>query len=205
MKFTAFLFAVAIVPALLGADTIEAFGYRWTVPVKSDWTVEGSGPDQVLKLLVAHPSTQPRRPSQYALAETPTFTGVTIEADVKRTGGSLILVYAWRDENHFDYAHLSVDQGTKQPVHNGIFHVYGGDRVRISQEEGPAALPTKDWIRVKLTWSGKTGAVQIEVNGQPLPSLRGVDLSLKAGKAGLGSFFETAEFRRVKIHGTEQK
>ena len=203
MKITAFLFAVALVPALPGADKIEVFGHSWTVPVKSDWAVDGSGPDQVLKLLVAHPSTQPRRPSQYALAETPAFTNVTIEADVKRTGGSLILVYAWRDENHFDYAHLSVDQGTKQPVHNGIFHVYGGDRVRISQEEGPAALPTKDWIPVKLTWSGKTGVAQVEVNGQPLPSLRGVDLSLKAGKVGLGSFFETAEFRRVKIHGTE--
>lgn len=140
-----------------------------------------------------------------ALAETRAFTDVTIEADVKRTGGSLILVYAWRDENHLDYAHLSVDQGTKPPVHNGIFHVYGGDRVRISQEEGPAALPTKEWTPVKLIWSGNSGAVQIEVNGQPLPSQRGVDLSLKAGKVGLGSFFETAEFRRVKIHGNEQR
>jgi hypothetical protein len=203
MRVTAFLFAVALVPALCGADRIEAFGHSWTVPMKSDWAVEGSGPDQVLKLLAPHPSTQPRRPSQYALAETPAFENVTLEADVKRTGGSLILVYAWRDENHFDYAHLSVDRGTKQPVHNGVFHVYGGDRVRISQEEGPAALPTADWIPVKLIWSGKTGEVQVEVNGQPLPSLHGVDLSLKAGKVGLGSFFETAEFRRVKIHGTE--
>jgi hypothetical protein len=199
---TATVVALAAAGLLHAGDAVEAFGYRWTVPIRSDWAVEGSGPQQILKLLVARPSLQPRRPSQYALADAGPFEAVTLEADVRRDQGSLIIVYAWRDENHFNYAHLSVDTGVKQPVHNGIFHVYGGDRVRISQEQGPAALPATGWTPVKLTWSGKTGLVQVEVSGKPLPSLRGVDLSISSGKVGLGSFFETAQFRNVKIQGS---
>jgi hypothetical protein len=184
-------------------QSIEAFGHRWRVPIAADWAVEGSGKDQVLRMLVARPSTAPRRPTQFALADAPPFEEVTIEAEVKRDGGSLILVYAWRDENHFNYAHLSVDAPASQPVHNGIFHVYGGDRVRISNENGPGALPSTDWTPVKLVYSARSGEVRVEVGGKQFPSLRGIDLSLGAGRVGIGSFFETAQFRNVRIRGSE--
>jgi len=122
---------------------------------------------------------------------------------MKRVGGSMILVYAYRDESHFNYAHLSVDEGTKQPVHNGIFHVYGGDRVRISPEAGPAAMPVENqWYKVQLKYDAASGTVTVAVDGKELPSLKAVDLSLGAGKVGLGSFFNKGSFRNVKITGT---
>lgn len=196
MKSALLLFCALVATA---ADTIEAFGHKWSVPIAADWKLE----DSVLHMLVARPQTAPRRPSQFALAETPDWQKVTIEAEVKRLKGSLIFVYAYRDPSHFNYAHLSVDTGTKQPVHNGIFHVYGGDRVRISSEKGPAALPSADeWYKVRLDYEATTGSVNVKVNGNDLPALKGVDLSLGAGKVGLGSFFETALFRNVKISGT---
>jgi hypothetical protein len=200
--------AILIIAAsmtLATAESIDAFGHRWMVPVAADWAIDKSDGETVLRMLTAtpqNPSPKPRRPVQYALAETPPFEEVTLEAEVKRNGGSLILVYAWRGPNHFNYAHLSVDAAQKQPVHNGIFHVYGGDRVRISKEEGPGALPDQEWTPVKLIYSAKTGEVRVEVRGQAAPGLRAVDLSLGAGRVGLGSFFEKAEFRRVKITGT---
>ncbi len=205
MFFVRISAAYLLLIAAANADSIQAFGYRWKVPAASDWAVDGSGKDQLLRMLVARPSTQPRRPSQYALAETEPFEEVTIEADVKRDKTSLIFVYAWRDENHFNYAHLSVDAPSKQPVHNGIFHVYGGDRVRISNEEGPGALPTQEWTHVKLVYSAKIGEVEVEVAGKKYPSLHGIDLSLGAGRVGIGSFFETAQFRTVVIHGSTMR
>ena len=97
---------------LSAADSIEAFGHKWTVPVGADWKVEPGG---VLELLVPRPSTQPRRPSQYALAETEPFSQLEVELEVKaepaslrQRHNSLILVYAWRDAGHFNYVHLSV-------------------------------------------------------------------------------------------------
>ena len=183
------------------ADTIEAFGYRWTVPVAEDWKVTQYGGGDILAMLVERPQEKPRRPKQFALCETQPFKKVTIEADVKRIGKSLIIVYAWQDDSHFNYVHLSSDAPKDQPVHNGIFHVYGGDRVRISPLEGPGALRSEDWTTVKVVYDGTTGTVTAWANGETSPALKGVDLSLGAGKIGLGSFFEKAEFRNVRING----
>jgi hypothetical protein len=196
IRFAALLLLSSVAFA---AEGIEAFGHKWTVPLAADWKVEKQDGTEVLQLLVARPQQQPRRPIQFALADTKPFEKVTLEAEVKRDGSSLILVYAYKDASHFNYAHLSTDEATKQPVHNGIFHVYGGDRVRISQEIGPPSLTTEDWTKVRLTWDGKTGLVTVAVNGKELPTLRAVDLSLTSGKVGIGSFFEKALFRNVKI------
>lgn len=188
------------------AGTIEAFGLTWKLPVASDWKVS----DGVLELLVPRPSTQPRRPSQYALADTTDYLKATVEVEMqaepkakRNRRNSLILVYAWRDAEHFNYAHLSVDAAKQVAVHNGIFHVYGGDRVRISSEEGPATLKDGVWHKVKLVYDGTTGRVDVWVDGQTSPSMRAVDMSLGAGKVGIGSFFDTGSFRNFRISGTK--
>ena len=126
--------------------------------------------------------------------------GLTVEADVMPLGSSLMIVFAYRDEAHFDYAHLSTDQAAAQPVHNGIFHVYGGERVRISAEKGPASFAARGrWYHVKLTHEANTGAVAVTVDGQAVPALEAIDRSLGPGKAGIGSFDETGAFRDVGI------
>ena len=184
------------------AEIIEAFGMKWDVPVASEWSFENG----VLKMLKARPQEKnPRRPVQFALAQTDPYSEIEINVEVKRHVKSMIIVYAWQKEGYFDYAHLSVDLPMKQPVHNGIFHCYGGDRVRISSLEGANAMPTEDWTPVRLVYSAKTGKVQVWASGQALPSLIAVDMSLGAGRFGLGSFFETGEFRNLKVKGVAKK
>lgn len=181
------------------ADAISVFGYHWTVDKPADWAVENG----ILRLITSSEPVpgQPRRPTHFVLAETPSFRKVTIEADVKRNQRSLIFVYAWQDANHYDYVHISSDNALKQNVHNGVFHVFGGERVRISPLDGPAALPTTDWTPIKLVFDGDTGRCYMEVNGKRNPSLEAVDLSLRHGRVGMGSFDETGDFRNVKISG----
>jgi hypothetical protein len=199
------LILLSCLPSTLPAqDTLEVFGRKWSVPIGADWKIA----DGALHLLVQRPSTQPRRPSQYALADTPDLLKVTIEAEMqpelkalRNRRNSLIIVYAWRDKDHFNYAHLSVDAAKQVAVHNGIFHVYGGDRVRISSTEGPASLTADQWHKVKLVYDGSTGRVDVWVDGQTSASLRGVDMSLGAGKVGIGSFFDAGQFRNVRISG----
>jgi len=190
--------------ALRGNDIIDAFGYKWTVPNASDWKVERDADITVLRLLTPRgPLPGPRRPMQFALAETPTFQHVVVDLDVKPVGRSVMLVYAYRDNAHFDYAHLSVDRAIIEPHHNGIFHVYGGERVRISTEEGRSAfVASKQWYHVRLTYSGDAGTIQVTVNEQSVPALHAVDLSLRAGRVGVGSFDEAGEFKNIKIQGT---
>lgn len=191
------------------AGAIEVFGLKWKTPLAADWKVEPVDGLPTLRLLVARPSTEPRRPTQYALAETPDFLKFTLEVEVRpqpgtgkqKKPGSLIIVYAWRGENHFNYVHISADTGKEAPHHNGVFHVYGGDRVRISPEEGQRAFPADGWYKVRVVYDGSAGKVEAFVNGQSSPSWRAVDLSLSAGRVGLGSFFNLGDFRNFKITG----
>jgi len=194
--------------ALHAADTIQAFGLKWSVPIAADWKVEQAGGVETLRLLVPRPSTEPRRPTQFAVAQTPDYIRVTVEAEMKKEPAaarnrrtSLMIAYAWRDKDHFNYAHLSVDAAKEQPVHNGIFHVFGGDRVRISSNEGPATLTGEEWHKVRLVYDGKTGKVEVWVNGETSPSMQATETKLGAGKVGLGSFFDLGEFRNVRIQG----
>ena len=129
------------------------------------------------------------------------FRRVTVEAEIKQNGKSLIIVYAWQDANHYNYAHISSDTALQSNMHNGMFHIFGGERVRISSVDGPRSLPTQEWTPVKLVFDGESGRCYVEVNGKRNPSLEAVDLSLRSGRVGLGSFDETGEFRNVKITG----
>lgn len=180
------------------AEEIDAFGLKWQVISAADWR---TGPDE-LHLVTARPQqANPRRPIQFALARTEPLARFTLEVEVRRAApkGSLILVYAWLKDGYFNYVHLSDDAASQVEVHNGVFHCFGGDRVRISPLEGPGSLPTADWHAVRMQYDAATGTVQAWVDGQTSPSLRAVDLSLGAGRIGLGSFFNTASFRRFRL------
>ncbi len=78
--------------------------------------------------------------------------------------------------------------------------MYGGERVRISSEKGPASFAaTGRWYHVELTHDASTGSVNVTVDGQAVPALHAIDLSLGRGKVGIGSFDETGEFKNVRI------
>ncbi len=194
---------LGIAAAAFASGGLDVFGYRWTMPDAADWKLDGEAAAQILHLAVGRePLPGARRPHQFAIAETPDFERVTVEADVQPTKRSLMIVFAYHDNAHFDYAHLSTDTGTKQPVHNGVFHVFGGERVRISSLNGQPALEAINrWYHVVLKYDGVTGEVNVAVDGKPVPALHAYDLSLGAGKVGLGSFNETGDFKNVRIVG----
>ncbi len=196
--------ALCLAALLIAAQTISAFGYQWAVFNSSDWKIADQNGTPILQLLTPRePLPGPRRPMQFALAQTPDFSRVRVSLDLRPRRRSLIVVFAYRDAAHFDYAHLSTDTGLKQPVHNGIFHVFGGERVRISSQAGPAAFPeTNRWYHAVLDFDGHTGVVGVSVDGRAVPALHAVDLSLSSGKVGLGSFDEVGDFRNVRITGT---
>jgi hypothetical protein len=195
--------ALCLASLLHAADSLAVFDHQWTVQQASDWAVENG----VLRLRVSAepPPGKPRRPQKYALLDSKPYTRATIEGEVKRNGRSLILVYGWQDDAHYNYAHISSDEAVKQNVHNGMFHVFGGERVRISRLDGPASFTTQDWVPVKLVFDGESGRCYVEVNGKQNPSLEAVDLSLRWGRVGMGSFDETGDFRNFRITGEKRE
>ena len=100
------------------ADTLAIWGRAWAVPAATDWKVE----EGTLRLETSRgPLPGPRRPIQFALTDVPNYQRLAVEADVMPLGRSLLIVLAYRDPAHFDYAHLSTDTAGEQPVHNGVF------------------------------------------------------------------------------------
>jgi hypothetical protein len=184
-------------------EIIRCFTHNWLVRTAEDWKTETAADGEVLHLNVPRPQeANPRAPVQYALLESQPlgcFTlDVELRSDIKSV--SLIIVYAWKDPIHFDYVHLSTDAARQQPVHNGVFHVYGGDRVRISNDEGSCALANpSEWTHVRLVYDESTHMVETWINGQLNPSLRAADFSLGAGLIGLGSFFNAGSFRNFGL------
>jgi hypothetical protein len=199
MKLIALLALAAA--TLSAADTLKVFGREWTVPNAADWKIATENGSETLSLTQGkEPLPGPRRPFQFAVTSVPDYARVTVEEDAKPLGRSVMIVFAYLDEAHFDYAHMSIDSGEKQPVHNGIFHVYGGERVRISNARGSASFAaTGRWYHLKLTHDAQTGSVEVTVDGQAVQALKATDVSLGAGKVGVGSFDETGEFKNVKI------
>jgi hypothetical protein len=204
MRRRSFLAAtLASASSLRAADTLEAFGMKWSVPLLHDWRLTREDNVEVLELLTPRRlEEKPRRPYQFALAQTEPLAKFTFECEVRREARkskSLLFVYAWEDPAHFNYIHLSYDSATEQPVHNGVFHVYGGDRVRISPDKGPCALPTAGWHKLRVVYNASAGLVEAWIDGAANPSLRAADLSLGAGLVGIGSFFDTGCFRNVTL------
>ena len=199
------LLALLLAACLIAAPSasIHVFGHTWLVPDAADWQVQKEGDAEVLHMAVARgPLPGPRRPIQFALSDMPPAREAAVEFDVRPLKRSVIIVFDYQDEAHFNYAHLSTDTATAQPVHNGIFHVFGGERVRISPQAGPAAFPAVNrWYHVKLVTNGSSGAVDVLVDGQPVPALHAVDLSLDRGKVGVGSFDETGDFKNLRVLG----
>ena len=197
------LLAFSLFALAASGDEIQVFGRKWTVPAAADWKVDAGPGGEVLRLAAPRgPLPGARRPIQFALADTASPGRVTVEADMRPTGGSLslLIIFAYRDAGHFDYAHVSRDTAGKEPHHNGIFHVYGGERVRISPERGPSGFDQSDrWRHVVLVYDPGSGVVRVTVDGIAIPALEAVDVSLGAGRVGIGSFDETGEFRNVRI------
>ena len=72
--------------------------------------------------------------------------------------------------------------------------------MRISSEQGPAAFSSSGrWYHVRLMHDAVNGTVGVTVDGAAVPALEAVDRSLGPGRAGLGSFDETGEYKNVKI------
>jgi hypothetical protein len=203
MKWAALALLLVAGSLAYAESMLHLFGFEWAVYDAADWNVD-QGASPVLRLLKGRdPMPGPRRPFQFAVAQTAAFGDVTIEADVRPNGRSLMLLFSYQDPAHFNYAHLSTDTGTVQPHHNGIFHVYGGERVRISSPDGRSSFRRSgEWYHAKLVHNGTTGEVNVQVDGQAVPALHAVDVSLRSGRAGLGSFDETADFKNVQITGT---
>lgn len=176
-----------------------------------DWTLDGTGEwtlgNGLLSLVKAGTPGGPiRRPSALAVLNTPVFGDATLEVDVRSTAAmpdvtprrDVLLVVGYQSPTRFYYAHIS---SVRDDVHNGIFLVNDGDRRRIDEASATAPLVDRDWHRARVVREAGSGRIAVYFGDGAAPIMRATDRTLPTGLVGVGSFDDTAEFRRVRVLG----
>jgi hypothetical protein len=142
----------------------------------------------------------------------PAWSSVEIEAQVRldtpvEVGNrDVIIVFGWRSDTEFYYAHLSTDN-TIYP-HNGIFKVNNADRQRIdyqwngrSRGANPAIVDA-DWHKVRVVHLPATGEIAVYVDGGKDPLMTAKDSTFGSGRVGFGSFDNIGRLRHLMVTGT---
>ena len=178
----------------------QAAGLRaWEMPFPEDWALRSEGPVSYLHMNRPREPGVPRRPLQFALLKNVDAGNFTLDVQVRRAQGSMIIVFDYVDTLHFYYVHLSMDPGVKQPVHNGIFVVDAAARRRLAGLDAAPTLPDLAWHDVRIVRDVPSGSIQVFLDKETTPRFKTVDRTFIHGQVGLGSFDETGDFARFRL------
>lgn len=171
----------------------------WDFPYPEDWKILDEGGNRFLHMLRNREPGVPRRPLQFARLKGVDVGSFELRARVRREGKSMIVVFNYVDTMHFYYTHLSVDRGTEQPVHNGVFIVNGEPRKRIAGTEAAPALPDRAWHDVRVVRNAPSGSIEVFVDRGREPLFSVIDRTFTCGEIGFGSFDETGDFDDIQL------
>ncbi|MFI7606563.1 PQQ-dependent sugar dehydrogenase [Micromonospora sp. NPDC049366] len=183
---------------------------NWAPVTPSKWQFTG---EQVILAEAGVQRPGPRRPFEYAvLTAGPEFGAVDVTAEVRLdtpvevTNRDVIIVFGYRSDTEFYYAHVSTDN-TILP-HNGIFKVNNADRERIDHQwngrsRGAApAIVDADWHTVRVRHLPATGEIAVYLDGAKDPLMTAKDTTFGSGRVGFGSFDNVGRMRDLTVRGT---
>ena len=181
-------------------DISEARGLRdWDLDGNGAWTVRG-------KTLVLEKAGVPggpiRRPAAIAVYRKEAPASFVFEVDVRSTAPvdlpvrDVLLIFGYQSPTQFYYVHLAAKT---DPVHNGIFLVNNADRRRLDDPTASPRLTDQAWHRIRLERRVESGSIRVFFGEDRTPLLSARDGTLAAGRVGVGSFDETAQFRAFDV------
>jgi glucose/arabinose dehydrogenase len=193
-----------------GHTTVRPNGASSWAPVTPDkWQFRGS---EAILAEAGDERPGPRRPFEYAVVtKGPEFSDVKVSAKVRLdtpvevTNRDVIIVFGYRSDTEFYYAHVSTDN-TIYP-HNGIFVVNNADRLRLDDQwsevmsrGAPPSIVDANWHDVSVTHCASTGEIAVHVDGKL--TMTAVDTTFDSGRTGFGSFDNIGRARDFRATGT---
>ena len=102
----------------------------------------------------------------------------------------------------FYYVHL----GKKADPHcNQIFIVNGADRKAISLTTTEGTPWTDQWHRIKVTRRADSGRIEVFFDDFETPAMTAEDKAFPAGRVGLGTFDDMADWDDFQLRGVPAK
>ncbi len=148
------------------------------------------------------PTTLPvRRPTTYGLVPgTWQNFEISVEAKSLRSnevvGRDICILFGYQDDTHFYYAHISNDANGK--THNIIMRVDGDSRTTIHQPQKPEPRLIGEWHTIHVTYASD-GTIKVFVDDMKQPLMTATDSKYASGRIAVGTFDDTAEFRKVTV------
>jgi hypothetical protein len=181
------------------SDTLKT----WQMPFPQDWEILQEGKLHYLHMKRSRTPGVPRRPLQFALLKGLKVGNFTLNTNMRRIGGSMVIVFNYVDTFHFYYVHLSVNPGVQISVHNGIFIVNGKPRYRIAGLEAAPALPDRSWHHIRIVRNVRTGSIHVFLDKETKPRFSVIDHTFTCGQVGLGSFGDTGDFAQFRLRSND--
>jgi hypothetical protein len=173
----------------------------------AEWEIDGTGRWRmrggVLALFEAGVPAGPiRRPAAMAIFKGAPVGAFRLAVDLRSTAPAdlavrdVLLIFGYQSPTRFYYVHLSA---RTDAVHNGVFLVNDADRRRLDKPTTTGRLTDQAWHRVRLERDTATGRIDVFFDNAARPILSAADTTIVSGRVGVGSFDETAEFRRFEL------
>ena len=112
------------------------------------------------------------------------------------------LFFGYVDAAHFYYVHIGK---ATDPHCNQIFKVDGADRKAISLTTTDGTPWNDQWHRVKIARRVETGLIEVFFDDFDKPIMTAEDTSFTAGRVGLGSFDDTADWDDFELRAIAVK
>ncbi len=175
------------------------------------WRILATEDAGVMLELASQSDYQPahRSPLNIALLEPWLFDRFVLELEVQQTGREYghrdaCLFFAFESAERFYYAHLASTPDER--AHN-VFLVDGAPRVKTAEvNEAGVDWGRQEWHTVRVERGVHTPEVtEVFFDHGDTPTVSSTDGTLRWGRLGVGSFDDTARFRRIRVWAPETR
>lgn len=178
---------------------------RWKPTDSAQWKIREKDGETWLGLVEKKSSYKPpvRSPENIAILEGTEVGDFTFDVRARSTHEAyghqdVCLVFGWRDPSHYYYVHLA--PAADEHAHS-IFIVDGEPRKSIASERTKGVEWKPGWHRIRVSRDAESGRIEVFFDDLSKPIMVATDTTFPAGRIGLGSFDDTADFDAVRLRG----
>ena len=183
-----------------GMKAWDALDDGWKIKQLDD---PGSDSPAVLSLFKKKTNYKPpfRSPGHIALIRGQEFGSFELNVDVLSTHKDynhrdVCFFFGFEGPGKYYYVHL----GKKMDPHaNQIFIVNQAARTKISLTTTEGTNWDDQWHKVRIRRDIQSGSIEVYYDDMEKPVMTAKDKTFVGGKIGVGSFDDTADFKRVQI------
>jgi hypothetical protein len=193
-------------PPLVFQDNFRAGASAWEPTDAAAWRVVDAGPGKAFSQFKQCAYKPPHRsPLNFALVKDLTLGDFVLDARVKSTAPpgdrrDVCVVFGYKDPAHFYYAHLARKTDDR---HNQVFIVDAADRRKITTKTTEGTKWDDQWHRVRVARSTAGGDITVYFDDLQAPCMTASDKTFAAGRVGVGSFDDTADWTDVSVRGVK--